>query len=157
MTAKKKPIGRPRTKIDWELLDDLCSIQCTLAECCQVLKISEPTLEARMKDQYGMTFAEYFKTKRVLGKVALRRTLWRMSERHPNVAMFMSKQPSLLGYSERSETTITTPPSEVEALPDAELLEMLGLSKDQIQFYMNKMTPLEQEAFLIARNASNEG
>ena len=152
----KGKAGRPKKNIDWELLDDLISIQCTLAECCQVLKVSEPTLEGALKRTYGLTFSEYRATKKVLTKVALRRTLWQMSKKYPNVAMFLSKQPQFLGYSDRTSAEITTISPEVASKTDAELLAELGLNQEQIQAYI-QMSPLAQECFLIAQNASEEG
>ena len=147
----KKKVGRPKKNIDWELLDDLMGIQATLAECSQVLKVSDDTLELRVREKYGISFSELFKTKRVIGHVALRRTLFEMSRKHPQVAIFMSKQ--LLGYKEKQDIEISTPPPDVTMMPDGELLDMVapGLSEAQRHHYLNVMSPTEQEAFLASR------
>ena len=147
----KKKMGRPKKKIDWALLDDLLGIQATLAECSQVLKVSDDTLELRVKENYGITFSELFKSKRVIGHTALRRTLFEMSRKHPQVAIFLSKQ--WLGYRDKQDIEISTPPPDVTMLPDGELLDMVapGLSKAQRYHYLNVMSPTEQETFLASR------
>lgn len=52
-------MGRPRIEINWELLDQLCSHRMYLRDCSEILKVSEDTIENRIKEKTGKTFSEY--------------------------------------------------------------------------------------------------
>lgn len=95
--------GRPKIKIDWKEFDQLCYMQCTLQEIAEWFHCSTDTLERRLKAEKGETFASYFEKKRVGGKIALRRNLMKMSEKHAAVAIFLAK--NWLGMSDSHEIT----------------------------------------------------
>jgi len=122
MVTKKNKGGRPRIEINWELFDELCGIQCTLREIAQVMKVSEDTLERKSKSEKGMSFADYFASKRSIGKVALRRMMWRQAERNPAIVIFMAK--NHLGMRDVADIEITT--REVTAMSDKELEALVG-------------------------------
>lgn len=68
--------GRPRIEFDkkqWGEFDKLCALQCTLPEIASYFDCSEDTIERRVKERFGRTFAEVFAQKRGKGKVSLRR------------------------------------------------------------------------------------
>jgi len=69
-------MGRPRKSIDWSIVNKLCAIQCTEQEIASVLGISIDTLTRRIKSEYKMTFAEYYKKESASGKMSLRRAQW---------------------------------------------------------------------------------
>ena len=120
MTTKKNGKnkgGRPKFIIDWDIFDNLCFIQCTLKEICQVLRCSEDTIERRVKQEKGMSFAEYYQQKKGLGKLHLRRLMMRQAEKNPAIVIFMAK--NHLGMSDRQDIEITT--REVTAMSDKEL------------------------------------
>lgn len=73
MNEKKNKTGRPKIKINWEELDKLCEIQCTLVEISNWFSCSEDTIENRVKEEKGETFSEYYKKKASKGKMSLRR------------------------------------------------------------------------------------
>ena len=85
-------MARPRKEIDFELVKRLCSIFCTKEEIAAVLGIDAETLAARIREEYGMTFKEFFNRYNVKGKISLRRAAFKLAERNPTMAIFMGKQ-----------------------------------------------------------------
>ena len=98
-------MGRPIIEIDWQEFERLCYLQCSLAEICEWLHVTDKTLQARVKERYGETFSLVFKKKRVGGLISLRRNMFKLSERNPAVAIFLAK--NLLGMADRQETVVT--------------------------------------------------
>ena len=106
---KRKPrmsdvMGRPPIQIDWEKFDKLCFIQCTLEEIAGFFDCSVDTIERKVTDEKGCTFAEYHKVKAAGGKASLRRRLYSIA--HSDTAkgsvtacIWLSKQ--YLGMKER--------------------------------------------------------
>jgi len=79
-------LGRPKIEFDdvlysknpkeityWLLLDNMCTIHCTLVEIAYVMQVSEDTIERRIKEKFDQTFADYFKKASSFGKTSLRR------------------------------------------------------------------------------------
>lgn len=66
--------GRPRKEINKEDFEELCEMQCSEQEICQVLDVSDKTLSAWCKRTYGgkMNFSEVFAQKRKKGFRRLR-------------------------------------------------------------------------------------
>jgi hypothetical protein len=48
-----------KKEIDFELLDKFCGFDHSLMACSHFLKVSSDTLERRIKEKTGLTFAEY--------------------------------------------------------------------------------------------------
>ncbi|GAH75782.1 unnamed protein product, partial [marine sediment metagenome] len=65
--------------------------------------ISVDTLSRRLKEERDTSFAEFFTLHRVQGKIALRRNLFKLSERYPQAAIFLAK--NWLGMSDKQEIT----------------------------------------------------
>ena len=99
--AKGKKMGRPKIEINWEVFDTYCALQCTLREIAHVLGCSEDTIERRVREQKGMSFAEYFNRKRVVGLMSLRRYGFEMAKKHPAVWIFCAK--NWLGMTDKQE------------------------------------------------------
>ena len=74
-------MGRPRKELPWEQIDELCKIQCTIAEIASVLGISVDTLQRRCKEETGNTFAVYLKEKSLTGNASLRRAQFKAALR----------------------------------------------------------------------------
>lgn len=98
MAKKKKTMGRPRTIIDWRLVDNLLAIFCTGEEIASVLNISYDTLARCCKRDKGQTFAEFYPTKRGGGKASLRKKQWLLADSNPAMAIFLGKN-----YLEQSD------------------------------------------------------
>ena len=96
-------MARPRIKIDQASFEKLCSLQCTLAEIAVFFGCSEDTIERWCKRIYHSGFAEVFAQKRNLGKIALRRSQFRLAEKNATMAIFLGKQ--YLGQREELPAT----------------------------------------------------
>lgn len=93
--------GRPRIDFNFELFEQLCTIQCTLVEISGVMKISEDTIESRCKEHYGAGFSDIYKKLSADGKMSLRRTQFRLAEDNPTMAIWLGKQ--YLGQKDKQE------------------------------------------------------
>ena len=99
---KEKKLGRPRIKIDWNRVDNLCYIHCTGPEIASVLGVDEDTLTAACKRDKNKLFSEYIKEKSMGGKASLRRRLFKMAEDgNLGAAIWLSKQ--YLGMKDKQE------------------------------------------------------
>lgn len=88
--AKKR--GRPQKEIKQDIFENLCSIQCTLSEISAVFGCCEDTIENWCKRTYNMNFSEVYKNKSALGKISLRRNMFKMSATNTTMAIWLSKQ-----------------------------------------------------------------
>ena len=117
--------GRPKKPIDWRDFENLCFLQCSIAEMCQWLHVTDKTLQRRVKEQYGETFSLVFEKKRVGGLISLRRNMFKMSEKNPAVAIFMAK--NWLGMADKQEIEHSGHISnKVEDLSDEELADIIA-------------------------------
>ena len=104
-------MARPRIEIDYDEVIKLCHIQATAEEICYVLGISEDTLDRRLKEKYKVGYADFYKKHSSLGKISLRRNMFKMSETNATMAIWLSKQH--LGMREPS-IDLTIPEDERE-------------------------------------------
>lgn len=88
----KGQIKQKQSKIDKELFEKMCHIQCTEVEICSILNICEDTLNSWCKNEYGMNFSETYKKYSAGGKMSLRRTMFKQAENNPTMAIWLSKQ-----------------------------------------------------------------
>jgi len=69
-------MGRPRKELDekdWQYTQKLAGMMCTCAEIASVFGFSEDTLQRRIKERYGLTFAAWSDQFTADAKIALRR------------------------------------------------------------------------------------
>jgi hypothetical protein len=105
MTGKPKldpnasKMGRPRLEIDYEILKKLCVLQCTLEEIAGWFEVSPDTIERRIKEQYGVTFAEYYAKASMRGKIHIRRKQMQVAK-SGNVTMLIWLGKQYLGQKE---------------------------------------------------------
>ncbi|MCK4793831.1 MAG: hypothetical protein KAV87_59430 [Desulfobacteraceae bacterium] len=83
--------GRPKKPIDWKEAEKLCALQCSEVEIADWFHVSVDTLVRRLREEKQASFAEFFTLYRVSGKIALRRNLFRLSEKYPQAAIFLAK------------------------------------------------------------------
>lgn len=99
---EKNKGGRPRAKINQKQFESLCAIQCTKAEVCAVLDVTEKTLEKWVQETYGAGFSQVFNQKRELGKASLRRAGFQLAQKNASVHIFYAK--NHLGMTDTIET-----------------------------------------------------
>ena len=109
MAAGKKKMGRPRKEIDFKKIDALCEDHCTPKEivaCLQIfdVDVSYDTVERRVKEKFGCTFAEYVDEKHLaLAKPTLRKLQWQAAK-SGNVSMLIWLGKQYLGQSDKQES-----------------------------------------------------
>jgi hypothetical protein len=97
-------MGRPKKTIDLVELKKLCEMQCTAHEICGFFGIHEETLNRIVKDEYGITFPEYFEQSRCTGKAALRRRQFQTAmDGNPTMLIWLGK--NWLGQVDKQEIT----------------------------------------------------
>jgi hypothetical protein len=97
-----KKMGRPVKEIDFALFDKLCELQCLQEEMADFFEVSIDTLERRVKEKTGLTFADYYGQKRGHGKVALRRKQMQVALKG-NVTMLIWLGKQTLGQRDKQE------------------------------------------------------
>lgn len=90
--------GRPNKEIDRENFEKLCGLQCTEEEICSFFDVTDKTLTNWCRRTYKKSFSEIFKKKRGTGKIALRRSQFRLAETNATMAIWLGKQ--YLGQSD---------------------------------------------------------
>jgi hypothetical protein len=116
-------MGRPVLQIDWEALDSLCRIHCTLSEIASVMNISEDTIERAVRKHHKMHFAEFYRQKAGAGKMSLRRAMWKKaigSEKEkipPDNTMMIWLSKNHLNMTEKMESRIQAEHSGPEGKP----------------------------------------
>lgn len=78
-------MGRPKFKIDYEVVRKLASIMCTEKEIASFLGCDERTLQ---RDE---EFCRVFKEGKETGKMSLRRMQWKLAEKSYAMAIFLGK------------------------------------------------------------------
>lgn len=101
MRTKGAKTGIKGNCINKEQFESLCKIHCTRDEICAVLGITDVTLYAWLKQQYGeeVSLKEIMSYYAAGGKASLRRIQWKQAETNPAMAMFLGK--NYLGQSDR--------------------------------------------------------
>lgn len=94
-------MARPKKYINKKQFESLCAIQCTREEICDVLDVTEKTLNRWCKEEYGENFSLVFRQKKSLGKTSLRRNQWKLAEAgNYTMQIWLGKQ--MLGQSENA-------------------------------------------------------
>ncbi len=96
--------GRPKKLLDMRKLKSLVEIQCTAEECAQVLGMTAETINARLMEEQGLGFSEFYKQHSATGKTSLRRMQWN-SAKKGNVAMQIWLGKQMLGQRDNLELT----------------------------------------------------
>ena len=101
-------VGRPKFVIDYKIAENLASIMCTQQEIASVLGCDVRTLQ---RDE---EFCRIYKNGQEKGKMALRRTQWKLAEKSVPMAIFLGKQ--YLGQKDIVENVDDTQMKKVEEL-----------------------------------------
>lgn len=95
-------MGRPRAAIDWDQVEKLCLIQCSMDEIAGVFGCHPDTLNNQAKKLYGKTFSEYASEKWAAGRASLRRKQWQAAMAG-NVRMLIWLGQQVLGQNKEPE------------------------------------------------------
>ena len=79
--------GRPPKIIDYDLLQEACTIHCTGEECASLLDIDYDNLNQHLIREGHGGFTEYFKKYSSQGKMSLRRRQWHKAIDDDNTTM----------------------------------------------------------------------
>lgn len=114
---KKRGRGHPPAQIDKNQFEKLCALQCTRDEILSWFGITEKPLLRWCEKTYGTDFKGAFAMFRGRGKIALRRSQWRMAETNPTMAIFLGKQ--YLDQSDKVEAKVhQTTDETIQAMDD---------------------------------------
>jgi hypothetical protein len=117
-------MGRPRKDFNRKDFEKLCKIQSTREEIAAWFDVDPATIDRRVVEEYGATFAEVFRRYRGHGKVSLRRRQFQKAlEGDSRMLKFLGA--NWLGQRERVEYLS----SEEARLA---LAESLGVSPDEL-------------------------
>ena len=94
---KQNPLGRPRLKIDINILANLAQIGCPDYEIAKILNISPRTL--------SRNYAEFIDENREKGKASLRKKMWDKALKKDNTMMQIWLSKNYLGFKDKIETT----------------------------------------------------
>ena len=76
----KQNIGRPEKEFDWKVLDAILQFKPSKRDCCEIVGVSEDTIERRIREKFDMTFSEYRDLK-------MARTRYNLAKKQYDVAM----------------------------------------------------------------------
>lgn len=102
-------MARPRKELDFDALAKLCAILCTKDEICAFFNIDEKTLSARIQEEYGMGFSDYYKKASADGTMSLRRKQFEVAMKG-NVTMLIWLGKNILKQSDYVEPPL--PPAD---------------------------------------------
>ena len=92
---------RKKINIDFKELERLCYMQCSEIEIAEWFHCGISTIVSRVREQFGISFQEYFQKHRVGGLISLRRNMFKLSEKNANMAIFLAK--NWLGMVDKTE------------------------------------------------------
>jgi len=105
-------MARPRIELDMEELERLVQIQCTQEEIAYVLGVSIDTVAARIKEQFGVSFPEFYKKHIAYGKISIRRAQFKLLT-NTAMAIWLGKQ-----YLDQAEPIRKEEPAYIEQEQD---------------------------------------
>ncbi|MEL0176762.1 MAG: hypothetical protein VW810_00495 [Pelagibacteraceae bacterium] len=98
----KNPVGRPKLKVDHEILANLAQIGCTQEEIAAVVGISARTLQRN--------FADLIQENKNKGRASLRKKMWDKALKLDNTHMQIWLSKNELGMKDRAITETVTEP-----------------------------------------------
>lgn len=92
--------------INWEQFDKLCYMQCTSHEIAAWFNCSVDTLENRLRTEKGKKFSDYYKEKKEIGRISLRRAQYQAATEKGNITMMIWLGKQYLGQTEKIEQDV---------------------------------------------------
>lgn len=128
-------MGRPEKPIDWKVFEELCHIQCTHEEIANVCKISRSALYERALKEYGEDFPTVYKKFTDVGKMSLRRTQFKLSQKNTAMAIWLGKQ-----YLDQKDH------QEVKESPNQSQIDNSHTLLKEIHYLRQKLNELQPKA-----------
>lgn len=98
--AEYKKVGRPKSVFNERELKYLCSIHCTLEEIAGFFQMNKQILSRKIKEEYGITWSEFYERNSQGSKVSLRRRqIQSAMEGDTKMLVFLGK--NMLGQKEK--------------------------------------------------------
>lgn len=88
--------------LNWDVVDALCGVRCTMVEIAAQLGCSPSTVTRRIKEKHDMTFRQYWETKSSTGTIALRRKQFQLAM-NGNVTMLIWLGKQALGQKDQAK------------------------------------------------------
>ena len=115
----RKKMGRPRIEIDTDQVSAFCQVLCTQEEIALFLGCSIETLNRRIKEKSGLTFAGFYQKHSVGGKMSLRRYQYLAAkDGNPTMLVWLGKQ--VLGQRDKPEGDEIAAPQPVKIIIQVE-------------------------------------
>ena len=87
----------------WKQIESMASIFCTGEEIANILDVHYDTLEARIKETYGIGTSDFLKKYQSAGKASLRRTQYKAALEDKNITMLIWLGKQHLGQTDKNE------------------------------------------------------
>ncbi|HEV8036732.1 hypothetical protein [Yoonia sp.] len=105
-TGPKGP-SKPMSDKEFDQLVNMIRIQCTRDEICDILNMSDDTLNRRLKERGEKNFAALYKKHSGEGKASLRRAQWKAAQDgNPTMLVWLGKQ--MLGQRDKKDLDHTS-------------------------------------------------
>lgn len=128
------PNGRPKKEINWQVFEDLCSIQCTHEELESILRVDRGTLYERAKEKYEEDdFSTIYKRFSSNGKSSLRRDQFKLAKKNAAMCIWLGKQ-----YLDQKDHVEENKVAEEVMRPFVELMNQITYLQQERQDLMKR-------------------
>ena len=125
--------GRPKVEINWKLVEQLLTIQCTTEEIAGIIGTSHDTIERACRREHKMAWEDYSKMHLSRGHSSLRRRIWKKAIEEGNNTMLIFLAKAYLGLRDGYTGNTTVAVNEN------------GQSKEVVIYETQFSTPFETE------------
>ena len=99
---EKDSVGNHYKEVDFDELEKLVEMQCTLSECASFFDVHKDTIRNRIKERYDMDFSTYKELKGDKGRIHLRKLQWKSAAKgNTNMQIFLGK--NILSQTDKQE------------------------------------------------------
>jgi hypothetical protein len=126
---KKGEGGRPKiSDPDWDEVEKMMVVQNTEEDIAYILGMSSDTLARKVKEKYGITFAELYQQKKRYGKDKIRKLMWNAAQKG-SIPMLIWLSKNWLGMRDNPEEIFEQKPTIIKTRDGVEI--KLGFNKDK--------------------------
>ena len=128
MTKQVKKVGRPKTEINLEELQKLCTLNCTMPEIASFFNMPLRTLEDRFKNDTDVRTA--IENGRNKGKLSVRRKQLQIMDETNNATMAIWLGKQLLGQRDKHDI-VTEDKGETKLSEALEIIQEMARNKNK--------------------------